>query len=97
MVFQTDKSSKFSVDTKTNYIESCEQHTSKDETISEEKYETMIKELNSHSVMWCNFLKAGKYTNSNGDQRIKDNMISSEMCDPPPLYALRKDHKQLIQ
>ena len=94
VVFQTDKSSKFSVDTKTNYIESCEQHTSKDETISEEKYETMIKELNSHSVMWCNFLKAGKYTNSNGDQRIKDNMISSEMCDPPPLYALRKDHKQ---
>ena len=94
VVFQTDKSSKFSVDTKPNYIEACEQHTSKDTTINEDEYAILIKEINAHAIMWCNFLKAGEFSSSNGDQRIKENMIASEMCDPPPLYTLRKDHKK---
>ena len=43
--------------------------------------------------MWTKILKAGEETGEHGPQRIKENMISAEKCDPPPLYALRKDHK----
>ena len=50
--------------------------------------------MNAHATMWSKILKAGELTSKHGPQRIKENMISSEKCDPPPLYALRKDHKQ---
>ena len=50
--------------------------------------------VNAHATMWSEILKAGELTSRHGPQRIKENMISSEKCDPPPLYDLRKDHKQ---
>ena len=43
--------------------------------------------------MWSKILKAGEFSGDHGPQRIKENMLSAEKCDPPPLYALRKDHK----
>ena len=45
-------------------------------------------------IMWTKFLNAGEYSGEHGQQRVKENMLSSERADPPPLYGLRKDHKQ---
>ena len=94
VIFQTDKSSRFSVDSKDNYIAACTQHTRNDTVIEEKEYDRLITEMNAHATMWSKILKAGELTGQHGPQRIKENLISSEKCDPPPLYALRKDHKQ---
>ena len=94
VIFQTDKSARFSVDSKPNYVKACEEHTSNDPTITEDNYAKLVNEINAHSTMWCKILKAGEETSKNGIQRVKENMISSTQCDPPPLYALRKGHKK---
>ena len=93
VIFQTDKSSRFSVDTKTNYINACKVHVDKDKTIDGTQYDSMLREMNAHSCMWCKIIKAGEEASSHSEQRIKENMTASEGCDPPPMYALRKDHK----
>ena len=94
VIFQTDKSSRFSVDTKTNYINANKKHTEQDEVINEQQYSLMQKEVNAHATMWTEFLKAGENAGENGKGRVKANMISSDKTDPPPLYGLRKDHKK---
>ena len=48
---------------------------------------------NAHSIIWTEFLKIGEHTGDNSHQRVRENMLSSEKTDPPPLYSLRKDHK----
>ena len=52
VVFQTDKSSRFSVDTRDNYVAACEKHTAKDKVVDEHEYQSLINEINAHSVMW---------------------------------------------
>ena len=94
VVFQTDKSSRFSIDDKANYIKANEKHVENDEIIDEQTYNQMLKEINAHSMMWTKFLKAGEHAGEHGHQRTKENMLSSERTDPPPLYGLRKDHKK---
>ena len=94
VIFQTDKSSRFSVDTKANYIEACKVHVDKDRTIDDTQYDSMLREMNAHSTMWCKIVKAGEEASSHSVQRVKENLTASEGCDPPPMYALRKDHKK---
>ena len=93
VVYQTDKSSRFSIDSKNNYVEACGKHTRNDEVIDEKEYDRIISDMNAHAIMWAKILKAGEFSGENGPQRIKENMMSAEKLDPPPLYALRKDHK----
>ena len=94
VIFQTDKSSRFSIDDKDNYIRANEKHIKNDEIIDDRTYGQMLKEINAHSIMWTNFLKAGEHAGEHGQQRTKENMLSSDRTDPPPLYGLRKDHKK---
>ena len=94
VTFQTDKSSRFCIDEKANYVKANLTHVMKDETINEQTYSRLQKEINAHSVMWAQFLKAGTNTSEHGHQRVKENMLSAEQTDPPPLYGLRKDHKE---
>ena len=94
VIFQTDKSSRFSVDDKSNYVKANETHVRNDEVIDEQTYSHLQREVNAHSVMWAKFLKAGEHAGDNGPQRVRENMISSDRADPPPLYGLRKDHKK---
>ena len=94
VVFQTDKSSRFSVDDRTNYIRANEIHVVNDEVIDDQTYNQFLKEVNAHSIMWTKFLKVGERTGKHGHQRVKENMLSSDRADPPPLYGLRKDHKK---
>ena len=94
IIFQTDKSSRFSADTKENYVTACSKHVEGDRVITDKEYEQLINEVNAHATMWTKILKAGELTGQLGKQRSKENMTSTEKCDPPPLYALRKDHKK---
>ena len=90
VVFQTDKSGRFSVDTPDNYRESVMPHVGDDPQVSQNDHDAIDKTLTAHGISWVRMLSAGE--NSRHEDRIKDNMISSN-SPIPPLYGLRKDHK----
>ena len=93
IIFQTDKSGRFSVDTKTNYEEACEKHIENDIDIDEKEYKKCQREINGHSTFWTRILQAGKDTNGDGENRVRNNM-QVENHGTAPLYSLRKDHKK---
>ena len=90
VIYQTDKSGRFSVDTMDNYREACSAHVEGDQTITVELHEKAQKMANTHSTMWVRIFKAGEAIG--GQARIKRNMLV-EGSTLAPLYALRKDHK----
>ena len=96
VVFQTDKSGRFSIDTKNNYKEACAKHVpEEDSVVSEEVYQEYQKEINAHSSMWTRILKAGEGVHSGNIKaadRIRKN-LTVQNHSAAPLYALRKDHK----
>jgi len=92
VIFQTDKTNSFSVDTLTNYRMAGQCHTEKDEVIDEKKTKSLETLMNAHGIMFTRILKAGENTSQH--ERIKNNMIS-ENCEVAPKYDLRKDHKIL--
>ena len=92
VIYQTDKSGRFSIDTAENYLLACEPHVKGDETITQQDYERLESEMNAHSVIWARILGAGHGTGH--VNRIKNNMITHD-CPLAPLYTLRKDHKAM--
>ena len=93
VVFQTDKSGRFAVDTMDNYRVACQPHVENDITVTHELHERVQAEANAHSVMWVRLLNAGDITG--GQARIKSNMLVND-CKLAPLYTLRKDHKTTV-
>ena len=99
IIAPTDKSSKFSIDTKENYIEAMREHVDKDEDIEESDHWQAQKEANGHSNFWTRILNVSKATGKNdaqrerNHQRAKNNLIV-EGNELPPVYGLRKDHKK---
>ncbi len=51
VVYHTDKSRRFAVDTKNNYRVACQPHVENDHTVTEGLQERLQKEANAHSVM----------------------------------------------
>ena len=51
VIYQTDKSGRFSIDTAENYILPCDPHVKGDETITQQDYEKLESEMNAHSVI----------------------------------------------
>ncbi|XP_078349909.1 uncharacterized protein LOC144634761 [Oculina patagonica] len=92
VVYQTDKSGRFAVDTLDNYRVACQPHIENDPVVTEELHERAQVEVNAHSVLWVRILNAGEGVG--GQARIRSNMM---VHDSPlaPLYALRKDHKNV--
>ena len=90
VVFQTDKSGRFSVDTTDNYLRSGECHVEGDTIITQKDHEEIESLLNSHSRCWVRMLGAG--TRQSDQKRIKDDLLVKN-TPPAPLYVLRKDHK----
>ena len=84
--FQTDKSGSISVDTPENYIESMQPHLEGTIPSTEEEYVKTEKLLNAHMTTWCRILKF--------DKRVAHNFVT-ENNEIPPLYGLRKDHKDV--
>ena len=92
VIFQTDKSGRFSVDTVSNYKAACQPHTVNDEVITEEEHLKLQEQANAHSVFWTRMLQAGTETAESANSRIKRNMLTHDSA-VAPLYVLRKDHK----
>ena len=97
VVFQTDKSGRMAVDSKENYIRAAEPHVSSDEVVDSKTHVRCQKEINAHSSMWVRFMKAGEFTSTSsikGQDRIRNSMKVYNHG-YAPLYALRKDHKEV--
>ena len=100
IISQTDKSSKFSVDTRDNYMDAMQVHIEKDEDITESDHLKAQKEANAHSIFWCEILGISKNTGKKDEQkernhqRAKNNLLV-EGNELPPIYGLRKDHKKV--
>ena len=93
--FQTDKSGRFSVDTKESYVEATMPHVIGDEIVEEAVHLRAQKDANAHSTLWVRMMSAGHFTGTNrgrGMLRVRDSM-TVENHGHAPLYSLRKDHK----
>ena len=84
--FQTDKSGSMSVDTPENYVDSMQPHLEGTIPSTEDEYVKTEKLINAHMTTWCRVMKF--------DKRVARNFIN-ENNDIPPLYGLRKDHKEI--
>ena len=91
VVFQTDKSGRFSVDSLENYKTASQPHIKDSAVINKDEHERLQQLINAHSVSWVRILNAGKETSN--EVRIKNNMLNSD-SQVAPLYTLRKDHKE---
>lgn len=90
VIYQTDKSGRFSIDTIENYIQSCQPHVAQDARITEEEYAKLKSQMNTHSTVWVRILQAGMSIEQM--KRKKDGMVVSD-CDFAPLYCLRPGHR----
>ena len=50
VVYQTDNSSRFSIDSKNNYYLACGKHTKDDRVIDEKAYDRIISDINAHAI-----------------------------------------------
>ena len=91
VVYQTDKSGRFSIDTLENYKESGTPHIREDPVITMKEHRDMECTINAHANAWVRMINAGY--NQNDTDRIRRNVYISD-SHPPPLYTTRKDHKE---
>ena len=92
VIYETDKSGRFSVDTMDNYKLSCEIHIRDDKEITIKDYQEIENKANTHAISWARMCQAG--TAQNDDKRIRENIQATD-SQPPPLYTCRKDHKEV--
>ena len=92
VVYHTDKSSRFTIDTLVNYRDACKPHTENDIVVTQEIHEKVQKKGNAHSAFWVRILRVGDNIGEKTTSRIKSNMVVQD-CTLAPLYGLRKDHK----
>ena len=90
VVFQTDKSSRFSVDTPANYRIATAPHAENDMVISLKDHDTIETKLSAHTIMWMRMINAGESVNQ--QERVRISMVNRH-SPIAPLYSLRKDHK----
>ena len=97
VVFQTDKSGRFSVDTRDNYKAACAKHVPEEDVeITEDEYTECQRVINAHSTLWTRILNAGEEVEGGkvrASDRIRNNLLVQNHS-TAPLYALRKDHKE---
>ena len=87
---ETDKTKKMSIMRKANYVETTLPHISNDRTVSQHELHGIVNVLNAHSLQMTRVLLI---SHKQGDfRRIKMAMTNCDII-PPPLRAVRKDHK----
>ena len=90
VVFTTDKSGRFAVDTPKNYEEAVMVHTRNDKKIEEDKIKQVENKMNQHMKQFNKMFQVG--TKNEHEKRVE--MATHSTNTPaPPLYGLRKDHK----
>ena len=87
---ETDKTGKFALDTKENYINKINKHISNDEVIAAKDVTTIENKLNKHAEHASKITKAGE--NTGQTSRIKSNFITKDN-QVPVLHGTSKDHK----
>ena len=90
VVFSTDKSGRFSVDTPSNYEDAITQHTRNDQEIDGDRVKQIENHVNLHMRQLNRIFKVGAAVGH--EERVTGATMSTNIP-PPPLYGLRKDHK----
>ena len=90
VVFTTDKSGRFSVDTPKNYEKAIMKHTEKDLEIREDRVKQIENRINQHMKQVNKIFNIGK---SHDHQHRVAGATTSTNTPAPPMYGLRKDHK----
>ena len=90
VIFQTDKTGTFSIDTPDNYIDAMRPHIDTDTAYGDEVIKDLEKTMNAHAIFWTNILQIATDTGDQG--RVKSTMTShNSECGKE--YGFRKDHK----
>ena len=90
---ETDKTGRFALDTKANYITKIKKHIQTDEVISRKKVTNLENKLNVHFEHAVRITRAGE--NVGQGKRIKEDLETKD--NPiPVLYGTSKDHKPSI-
>ena len=90
VVFTTDKSSRFSVDTPSNYEKAIIKHTAKDQDVKGSRVKQIENVINHHMKQFNKMFKVG--STYHHENRV-NGATHSTNTPAPPLYGLRKDHK----
>ena len=90
VVFSTDKSGKFAVDTPSNYEEAVMKHTERDTEVDEKRVKQIENKVNQHMRQFNKMFNVG--ATSHHESRVTG-ATQSTNTPAPPLYGLRKDHK----
>ena len=90
VVFTTDKSGRFTVDTPKNYTEAVMKHTRNDVQIETERVKQIENKMNQHMKQFNKMFKVGS---EHEHERRVEMATHSTNTPAPPLYGLRKDHK----
>ena len=90
--FETDKTGKFALDRKQNYIDKMRKHIIADEIISMKEVKKIEKELNEHAEHLVRITNTG--LNTNQAKRIKGNLKTNDN-QIPILSGTHKDHKKV--
>jgi hypothetical protein len=90
LIYQTDKSGRFSVDKPENYIKSMFPLYHLDRLVCMEEVDKLEKQYSAHAGVWGRILGIGETWRQQA--RVKE-ALSSKNLRPPPLYGLYKDHK----
>ena len=90
VVFTTDKTGEFSIDTATNYLEVLNEHTINDMKVNKNKVKCLENRCNDHLRQFNKMLAVGA---TFGHQQRVANASTATNVPAPPLYGLRKTHK----
>jgi hypothetical protein len=90
VVFTTDKTGEFSVDTATNYLEVLNEHTANDKKITKQKVKSLENKCNDHLRQFNKMFSVGATFGQ--EDRIAHASTATNVP-APPLYGLRKTHK----
>ena len=90
VVYTTDKTGEFSIDTTDNYLNVLKEHTINDEKVSEKKVKSLENRCNDHLKQFNKMFSVGS---SFGQEGRIANASTATNVPAPPLYGLRKTHK----
>ena len=93
VVFTTDKSGRFTVDTPQNYEEAVAEHTRADAEVGKEKVRQVETRMNQHMKQFNKMFRVGS---EHEHERRVEMATHSTNTPAPPLYGLRKDHKATV-
>ena len=93
IVMKTDKSGKFAITDRENYIEMGKAHTARDREIDIKEIREKERVLNGHTSMWIKMTNLGEQHNH--EDRARESKISKSQ-NLANMYLLLKDHKETL-